>query len=271
LPSHPYPPKGGEKHGSPRNSFFKKGAKKEMSLAEGMKDVAENIITSYETRIQSIGSLFDTTHQILEAFQNSFLDTKQEREKISVQLRESLTKYESLRRKDFDNMMHGILSTQEERERQIREVLNRYLTEQREMVHILGDNLAKFKDSLAKGEAQRVKEFQALIKEILAKQDERKNEVTSQLKEFQKQQQELAKRLKELLAKGGELRIKDLKIMLKEFQAQHKGRIAGQSERRKDVRNMLDELKKERLEAGKNWQDMQKKMTQKRACSHKGS
>lgn len=236
-----------------------------MSLTEGMQDIAENIVASYETRSRSIESLFETTHQILEGFQNSFFDTRQEREKINDQLRENLTKNESLRRKDFDRMMQGILSAQEERERQVREGLNRYLAEQREMIHTLGDNLAKFKDALAGGEAQRVKEFQPLIQEILAKQDERKNEVTSQLKEFQKQQHELAKGLKELLAKGRELRIKDLKRMLEEFQTQHQERIAGQGERRKDVRNMLDELKTERLAAGENWKDMQKKMTQARA------
>jgi predicted DNA-binding protein YlxM (UPF0122 family) len=236
-----------------------------MSLAEGMKDIAENIVASYEARSRSIGSLFDTTHQILEGFQNSFFDTRQEREKINDQLRESLTQNESLRRKDFDRMMQGILSAQEDRERQVREGLNSYLAEQREMIHTLGDNLAKFKDALAGGEAQRVKEFQALIQEILAKQDERKNEVTSELKEFQKQQQELAKTLKELLAKGKELRIKDLKRMLGEFQARRQERIAGQGERKRDVRGMLDEFLKERSAGAKNWQDMQKKMTQARA------
>ena len=233
-----------------------------MSLAEGMKDIAENIVASYETRSRSIESLFNTTHQILEGFQNSFLDTRQEREKINAQLRESLTKNESLRRKDFDHMMQGIFSAQEDRERQVREGLNRYLAEQREIIHALGDQLTKFKDALAGGEAQRVKEYQALIKEILSKQDERKNEVTSQLKQFQEQQQELAKALKELLAKGRELRIKDLKRMLEEFQVRRQERIAGQGERRRDVRDMRDELLKERLAAGRNWQDMQKKMTQ---------
>jgi predicted DNA-binding protein YlxM (UPF0122 family) len=236
-----------------------------MSLAEGMRGIAENIVASFETRSRSIGSLFDTTHQILEGFQNSFFDTRQEREEINDQLRESLTKNESLRRKDFDRMMQGILSAQEEREKQVREGLNRYVAERREMIHTLGDYLAKFNDALAGGEAQRVNEFQALIQEILAKQDARKNEVTSDLKEFQKQQQELAKTLKELLAKGRELRIKDLKRMLEEFQTRRQERLAGQGERRRDVRDMLDELLKERSAGAKTWQDMQKKMTQARA------
>jgi hypothetical protein len=236
-----------------------------MSLAEGMKDIAENIFSSYETRSRSIGSLFDMTHQILEGFQSSFFETRQEREKINDQLRESLTKNESLRRKDFDRMMRGILSAQEDRERQVRGELNSYLAEQREMFHALGDNLAKFKDALAGGEAQRIKEFQSLVQEILAKQDERKNEVTSELIKFQKQQQELAHTLKELLAKGCELRIKDLKRTLGEFQARRQERIVGQGERRKDVRGMLDELHKERSAAAKSLQDMKKKTIQARA------
>jgi hypothetical protein len=236
-----------------------------MSLAEGMKDIADNIVASYEARSWSIGALFDSTHQILEGFQNSFLDTRQEREKINGQLRESLTKNKSLRRKDFDQMMQGILSAQEDRERQVRERLNSYLAEQREMIHTLGDNLAKFKDALAGGEAQRIKEFQALIHEILAKQDERKNEVTSELKEFRKQQQELALTLKELLAKGKELRIREMKRMLGEFQVRRQERIAEQGERRRDVRDMLDELLKERSAGARSWQDMQQKTTQARA------
>jgi translation initiation factor 1 (eIF-1/SUI1) len=130
------------------------------------------------------------------------------------------------------------------------------------MIRSLGENLAKFKDALAGGEAQRVNEFQALIQGILAAQDERKNKVTSELKEFQMQQQELAKTLKELLAKGRELRIKDLKRMLGEFQAQRQGRIAEQGERRKDVRDMLEESQKERFAAAKNRQDIQKKLIQ---------
>ena len=62
-----------------RQEFFfpRKGDGKEMSLAEGMKDIAENIVASYETRIRSIESLFETTHQILEGFQNSFFSLQE--------------------------------------------------------------------------------------------------------------------------------------------------------------------------------------------------
>lgn len=238
-----------------------------MSLVEELKSLTENIISSYESRIQSIEGIFDTTHQLLEGFQESFLDTKQEREKLSAELRENLAKNESLRKKDFDNMMQGILSIQDEREKEVRDLLKGYLNEQREMAHTLRDSLSKVKDALAKGEVQRVKEFQILIKDILARQEERKEEVTSKLKEFQKGQQEMAKRFKELLAKGSQLRIRDLKSMLREFKTQHKERIARQEERRDGVWSMLGDFKKERVEAAKNWQALQKKMAQRRSVS----
>lgn len=216
-----------------------------------MKNITENVISSYGWSIQSIEAILDTTHQFFEGFQDSFLDTKQEREKINGELRESLAKNECLRRKDFDNMTEGILSTQDEREKEVRNLLKTYLNEQKEMARALRENLEKFKDSIGKGEAQRVKEFQAMIKEILVKQDERKDKVTFKLKEFQKEQQEMAKRLKELLAKGRELRIKDLKLMLKEFKEQHKERRARKEERREEVRSMLGEFKKGRTDSPK--------------------
>src|SRR3989338_6805213 len=91
-----------------------------------------------------------------------------------------------------------------------------------------------------------------MIKEVLANQDARKEEVSSKLKEFQKEQQEMAKRLKALLAKGRSLRIKDLKETLQEFRTQHKERLSRQIERKKDVNKMLGTFKQERKESGKN-------------------
>jgi len=230
-----------------------------MPLAEEVNEIVNNILYSYEARIKSIGSIFDTTHQILQSSHNALLDTKEEREKIRVELRESLAKNESLRRKDFDNMMKGILLTQEEREKEARNLLNQYLNEQKEIAKALRESLERLKDCLAKGEIQRLRGFREMIKEILAKQDKRKEEITSRLKEFQNEQRVLAFRLKELLAKGKELRITNFKSMLREFEAQHKERIDRQQERREIVHNLLEAFKKERVKAAENWRLGQKK------------
>ena len=211
-----------------------------MSETLDLKNVAENVISSYETMIESVGAIFDTTHQIPDDFQETFLDNKEEGRKISAQLRDILAHNEHLRKKDFDSMTQGDLSAQEEREAEVKNLVKGYLNQQREMARTLRENLAKFKDALAKGEVERVKEFQEMIKEVITNQDARKEEVTSKLKEFQKEQQEMAKRLKELLAKGRDLRIKDFKAMLNEFKIQHMERLVCRKERIKEVRRMLD-------------------------------
>jgi hypothetical protein len=217
-----------------------------MPLAKDMKNIVDQIVSSYETRIQSIGTLFDTAHQVVEGFHDSLLDTRDEREKLNGELRENLAKNKSLRRKDFDRLMEGILLTQNEREKEVRNLLNSYLHEQKEMARDLRGSLEKFKDSLAKGEAQRVKEFQEMIKGILVKQDERKDEVTFKLKEFRKEQKVLSSKLRELLTKGRDLRIKDLKAMVKNFRVLSKERLDRQEERRKEIRQLLGERKKVR-------------------------
>ncbi|MBU4403902.1 MAG: hypothetical protein KJ907_14365 [Actinobacteria bacterium] len=235
-----------------------------MAIAEDMKNIAEDVISSYETRLQSIGAIFDSTHQLLEGFQNSFLETSQEREQVNTELRENLAKNESLRRKDFDAMIHDILSAQDERRAEVKNKLNTYVNEQKEMARNLSANLAEIKGSLAKGDGRRIRDFQAFMKETLARQDERKNEVAASLKEFQQYQRETAGKLRELAAKGRELRIKDLKSMLKEFKVQERLRIARQEERREAVHNMLGDFKKERMQTVKTWQDLQKIMEQRR-------
>lgn len=231
-----------------------KGAYLRMLETSDLKNVAENINSFYDKRIESITSIFDTSLSILSNFPESITNIKEEREKIGNQIRDILAHNEHLRKKDFDCMTQGILSVQEEREAEVKNLLKGYLNQQREMARTLRENLAKFKDALTKGDVQRVKEFHEMIKEILANQDARKEDVTFKLKEVQKEQQEMAKRLKELLAKGGRLRTKDLKSMLLEFSTQHKERLAHREERRQEVNKMIDTFKQERKGAAKNWQ-----------------
>lgn len=223
-----------------------------MPLTEDIKHTADNIIFSCEAGLQSLGAISDNTYQILQGFQDSILDIKQEREQIRAELRECLARNKSLRRKDFNNMMQGILSVQDERGKEGRNLMTNYFIDQKNTADALRENLAKFKDSLLKGEILRVKEFQEMIKKILATQEERKEEVTSELKEFQKERQEMAKKLKELLAKGRDLRIKDFKSMLEEFNISNKERITRQEERGEEVQGMLGNFKKKRVEVDKS-------------------
>ena len=164
-------------------------------------NVVKDIVASYEGLIQGIGASIDAAPLILSEFQESILNKKHEGEKINILLQDVLAKNTSLRKKDFNNMMNGILSSQDRREKEASNLLRDYFNDQKNISQGVRENLGRFKDALVRGEAERVKRFHALIKGILAKQEERKKEVISKLKEFQKEQQEIIKRLKELLAK----------------------------------------------------------------------
>ena len=219
-----------------------------MLLAAEKENVLENIISSYEARIQSVEAFFDVTGQIFQDFQESLLSTRQEREKINNQLRENLAQNRSLRKKDFDRMMSVISSYLDESEQEVRQLSHKYLNEQTKLAQQLREGLRNFKDALIQGQAQEVGELQTLIRQILTRQDESKIEVTSKLKEFQQGQQQTSKMLKELLTRWEELRIRDFKAMLGEFKRQRKERIACQERRRREVKDMLGEFKAKRTE-----------------------
>lgn len=188
-----------------------------------LSNMVDDIISSYEKSIQNIDSIFDAS-PFLGELQESFIESKDKTEKITTGLRDFLAKNESLRRKDFDYMIHDILLLQDRREMEVKSLLRNFLGEQKKVALMVRENFGKLKDSLAKGEVQRLKQFQAMISEILRKQDERKNEISTKLKIYQNERQETAQRLKELLTKGSELRIKDLKLLLKEFTNQRQER-----------------------------------------------
>ena len=154
-----------------------------------LKKVVEDIVSSHQSKVESISSIIDTTPLIFSDFQESILDTKEEREKINTQLRDILARNEHLRKKDFDTMMQDILLTQNQHEKEIRNLLKDYFNEQKNMAQSLKETLGNIKDSFAKDKAEKTREFRDSIREILARQDERKNEITSKLKEFQEEQQ----------------------------------------------------------------------------------
>ncbi len=214
-----------------------------------MNDVMKNENFSFENEVQSMNSVFDNTHQLIEYFQDSFFDARHEREKVNIALRENLAKNNSLRKKDFDNMLKDILAIQDESEIEVRSLLKNYLDEQKELSYALIDNFDEFRNACINGESQEIKKLHALIHQILSKQEERKNEVTSKLKEFQKEQQGFTSKLRKFLNKENNLRVKDFKMMLKEFKIQREKRLALQRERKEDVAKMLSNFKKDRMNA----------------------
>jgi uncharacterized phage infection (PIP) family protein YhgE len=214
-----------------------------MAVVEDMKRVAEEIVSSYQSRISTVATIIDDTHQILDDF-------KIKRNEISNQLKETLARGESLRKKDFDNMMKDILSHQDEREKRVKELLKTFFEEQKEVAEII-------KKSLTGVEKIRIDDFKKMLQDIQAKQRTRENEVSVMLKEFQTEYKEMAESLRSLLDKREAIRIKDFKDVMGNIRSR-------QLERAKEVRTRLDESRKERQDGLLEWNKLTAVMAEKR-------
>ena len=214
-----------------------------MAVVEDMKRVAEEIVSSYQSRISTVATIIDNTHQILDDF-------KIKRNEISNQLKETLARGESLRKKDFDNMMKDILSYQDEREKRVKELLKTFFEEQKEVAEII-------KKSLTGAGKIRIDDFKKMLQDIQAKQRTRENEVSVMLKEFQTEYKEMAESLRSLLDKREAIRIRDFKDVMRNIRSR-------QIERAKEVRTRLDEFRKERQDGLLEWNRLTAVMAEKR-------
>ena len=83
----------------------------------------DDIINSYETRIQKIQTAFqssenitESSHSLFDNVHNSLTGLRKERDMLNSRLCETLAKKGSLRKKDYNTMMSGILGVLDERE-----------------------------------------------------------------------------------------------------------------------------------------------------------
>jgi nucleoid DNA-binding protein len=220
-----------------------------MGISEDMKRVAEEIVSSYQSSISTVAAIIDNTSQLLEDF-------KTQRNQMSNQLKETLAKEESLRKKDFDNMMGEILSHQDKREKQVKELLKTFFEEQKEIAETIKKNLSE-------GQKVRINDFKKILQDIQARQKARENEVSTTLKEFQEDYKEMAESLRSLLNKGEAIRIKDFKEMLKEVRLR-------QAERKEEVRKKLDGFRKEQQDMASHWHNITETLAKKKAKGLEG-
>lgn len=115
-----------------------------------LKDLAKNIIVSHEARARIIQEIAEDTQKLMENFKN-------QREEMSNELKKTLAKSQSLRKKDFNKMMEEILLARDKREEEVRGMLANFKKEQMEISERLrellgrgeGVKLADFKKTLA--------------------------------------------------------------------------------------------------------------------------
>lgn len=152
-----------------------------MSLQKDNKGNLNNTVATialaYEARIKIVKTIVEDTHNLLKHF-------KERREKMASELREVLAKCKSLRKKDFDCMMADILKNQNQREEEVRRMLESFHQGEEAIV-------VKLKKFLEKGEKTSIKDVRKTLHDIQQMQKKNIREyaqpITGQMTEMQKE------------------------------------------------------------------------------------
>lgn len=122
------------------------------NMKNNLKNLAEDIIASYDARVRVVGEIVEDTHQILDGF-------KEKRQEMSNNLQGVLAKSESLRKKDFNAMIQDILLTQHKREENVKKMLADFREEEARVAEQL-------KELLKRGEEIRLADFKKTLGRI---------------------------------------------------------------------------------------------------------
>jgi len=137
-------------------------------VKNNLKNLAEEIIASYDARVRVVGGIVEDTHHLLDGF-------KEKRQEMSDDLREVLAKFESLRKKDFNAMMQDILLTQQKREENVKKMLTDFREEEAQVAEQL-------RELLKRGEKIRVADFKKTLGRIREDQAVRETNTGEQVR-----------------------------------------------------------------------------------------
>lgn len=204
-----------------------------MGTGENLRELANSIIDSYEMRVRTVNGLMEQAYHFLQGFHK-------ELEEMICQLKDNLAKSESLRKKDFDRMISGLITRRRFREKEAEQVFQNFQSEEREMI-------ARLRNVIMSGGRSSLDDMEIIKEDILKRQEERETGIVNTLKHIQMEQEELKAALRKLLEKGDAVRLKDFKLMLKGLKVQHQLRD-------NQVGQLLEDLDMVRSRVQTQWQ-----------------
>ena len=179
-----------------------------------------NIISSYENRIQKIQTAFQSSENITESsyflFDNvhsSLNDLRKERDLLNSRLCETLAKKGSLPKKDYNTMMSGILDALDEKEKEAENQFLNFIEAQKETVQSLKDSLLGIKDITSPDANEKIKLVKEQLSRISELQEMRKEMVMKSFLDFQHLHNRMTECLGNLLKKGDQILIQDIKMI----------------------------------------------------------
>ena len=178
----------------------------------------ENIMTSYESRIHKIQTAFqssetitESSHNLFENVHQSLTDLKNHRTVLNEKLCETLAKNSSLRKKDYNLMMAGILDAVDEKEKEAESLFLDFIESQKQTAHELKESLLSIKDVATKDATQEILLIKEQLAQITISQEANKERIMKTFTNFQQLHNTMIESLEKLLEKEGHIILNDLK------------------------------------------------------------
>lgn len=225
-----------------------------------MNELVLNLITAYEDGISTVNELVTTAYQATAHVEN-FAEFAKEKERLKAGLQEALAKNCSLRRKDFDGLIQRLLFDSEQKgkeieaeQRRMREKLQEYLDEQRELAVSLKQRLVELtQEKVDKGG------IEVVISSLKTAYQDSGQPIWAMLRDFQlhfatfqKEQEEIVGQLQRLVARGKALQLEDLRQL--EAISARRERKTDRELRREDLERLLAHFKQQRRRNGRQAQ-----------------
>lgn len=181
-------------------------------------DFIENLISSYESRIRGIETVFNQSDAITESsfdllrnFSHSLKTYRTERDEVNSRLRENLAKNGSLRKKDYNRLMESVLNKLNEKELETENYFCQFIEDQKSIMQSLKEGIFKVKDNLQNSNTEKINMFRQELTRISGELEAKKEMVIQHFVDYQSVHQKTIEKFKMLLAKEDRVFVKEVK------------------------------------------------------------
>jgi hypothetical protein len=220
-----------------------------------MQDLVLDLINSYENRVATVESLIDNAYEISMDSDEQLSQSYNFSQNLREDLRETLVKNCSLRRKDFDALTAMVFSSIDKKKMEIenerkliRDILKSYLSRQKELVGALKEQLLKFSTDGSNRDS-----LELLLNELkISQKDEGEHtfsllrDIQFRLNNFRLELADLNSKLQRILERGELLKLEDLRQLQSSVALDR--RKAERKERKEDVERLLTHFNRKRQE-----------------------
>lgn len=182
----------------------------------------KDLIDYYETRIQKIEEVFNSSESFFNSvqvlnkeFNQALNKLQEERSHLNEELREKMAKKGSLRKNDYDRIMDEVFVILNKKEQDAKLYLSAYINDQKEMVRLMRKKFLAMKDNGAGDYRKFIEDFKEEIKQIRVHQQEREAAAMSKIVDLQSTYNKILENFRFILEKDEQIKPSDIKAIKK--------------------------------------------------------